>query len=73
MPDTDQAPVIYWCLSQPKWSFESGKVKRQTYKYIIIPWVKCFEGEEKLHVENNNGGGKMVRKCLSVKIKTFTL
>lgn len=62
MPDTDQTPVIHWCLSQPKWSLEPGKGKRQTYKYMIIPWVKCSEGEEKLHVENNNGEGRVVRK-----------
>lgn len=52
-------------ITASKWRLESGRGNHQTYTHIIIPWVKCSEEEEKCHVENNNGGGKVVRKCLS--------
>lgn len=44
-------------MTAPEWNLESGRGKRQAYKYIIAPWVSCSGGEGKCHAENNNGGG----------------
>lgn len=38
-----------------EWSLQSGRGKRQTHKYVIIPWLNCSEGKGKCLVENNNG------------------
>lgn len=69
MPMTCQMPTGHpSAYHGPEWHLESGSGNLQTYKYIIIPGLSALKG--KCHVENNNGGSRVVRKCsLNGKIK----